>query len=548
MKQRSILLIGMATLGSLSLHAQDKDTVLPSRTVNVTSTYRPVLQSASKINFNATLPAVDSKLPVLTYDIPAPSLYFSYLPAGLEPMIMQPDSNGIHENANYVKAGFGNFTTPYAEAGFSFGNKDNMFGLYASHISSKGNIQYQNYSNTAVQADGHVHTGNSVLYGKVGYKLDDYNQYGYDHTLYNFTQDQLAHDFTTFHAQVGLRNATSNEYGFSYDPNVDFNVFRDNRSGNEINALVSVPLERRFGDNWAFRVNVAADLTAYKTDSLSSTISNNIFYVTPVLNYHNENFTLNAGINPSWDNSAGGKFNLYPHIDFSLKLTEPLSLIGGWNGYYQKNTYQYLQSLNPYLDQPTGEYNTEVRNLWGGIKGSAGPHVTYMAKMSYMTYTDLPLFVNDTITGMGFETVKEAKLNELQVHGELGFTAPGHFSLTVGADINNFISQSSQPEPWELQPFDLNAKLRWQPVKDVTLKADLFAWQGPYYRTLTKSEAQQSGAFDVNAGIQFNISKAVGLWLDCNNILNNTYQRWNQYDVLGFNILGGVVFSFGQRR
>jgi hypothetical protein len=163
MKQRSILLIGMVFLGASSLHAQERDTVLPSRTVNVTSTYKPVLQNASKINFNAALPAVDNKLPTLVYDIPAPSLYFSYLPAGLEPMIMQPDSNGIHENANYVKAGFGNFTTPYAAAGFSFGDKDNMFGLYASHISSKGNIQYQNYSNTDVQLDGKFRSGNAVI-------------------------------------------------------------------------------------------------------------------------------------------------------------------------------------------------------------------------------------------------------------------------------------------------------------------------------------------------------------------------------------------------
>lgn len=546
---KQALIICTAVLGALSVHAQEKDTVMPSRTVNVTSTYKPVLQNASKINFNASLPAVDNKLPVLTYNIPAPSLYFSYLPAGLEPTIMQPDSNGIHENSNYVKAGFGNFTTPYAAAGFSFGNKDDMFGLYASHISSRGNIQYQNYSNTAVQLDGHVHTGGSVVYGKVGFKLDDYNQYGYDHTTYpNFSASDVSHNFQTFHAQVGVRNATSNEYGFSYDPNVDFNVFRDNHNANEINALVSVPLERRFGDNWAFRVNVAADLTDYKADTLPNTISNNVFYLTPVLNYHNETFTLNAGINPSWDNNDGGKFNMFPRIDFSLKLTEPLSIIGGWNGYYQKNTYQYLQGINPYIDQPATQYNTEVRDFWGGIKGSAGPHVTYMAKMSYITYTDLPLFVNDTITGMGFETVREAKLKELQIHGELGFTAPGHFSLTLASDINNYISQASEQEPWELLPFVFTAKLRWQPVKDVTLKADLFTWGGPWYRTQTKTAQQESSAFDLNAGIEFSIYKRVGLWLDCNNILNNTYQRWNQYPVLGFNFLGGVVFSFGQSR
>jgi hypothetical protein len=541
-----------AVLGlfSLQARAQDRDTVLPSRTVNVTSTYKPVLQNASKINFSATLPAVDNRLPTLQYNIPSPSLYFSYLPAGLEPKPLLPDSNGIHENANFVKAGFGNFTTPYAAAGFSLGDKDNMFGLYASHISSKGNIQYQNYSNTEVQLDGHVHTGSSIVYGKAGFKLDEYNQYGYFHDVYpDFTQADVAHNFQTFHAQIGLRNASSNEYGFSYNPNVDFSVFRDNRSANEINTLVSVPLERRFGDNWAFRVNVGADLTFYNTDSIAQTITNNVFYVTPVLAFHNETFTLNAGINPSWDNNAGGKFSLFPQIDFALKVTEPLSIIGGWSGHYQKNTYQYLESINPYLDQPLTQYNTQVWDFWGGIKGSAGSHVTYMAKASYLSYTNLPLFVNDTITGMGFQTVEESKLKDFQIHAELGFTAPGHFNLTLASDVNNFFGQSINEEPWEMIPFDFTAKLRWQPVKDVTLKADLFAWAPPYYRTTdTKVARFGNGAFDLNGGIEFSISKSVGLWLDCNNVLNNTYERWNQYQVLGFNILGGVVFSFGQKR
>ncbi len=552
MKQYRPIIFFLSVLVSSggTLLAQDKDTVLPSRTVNVTSTYKPVLQSAAKINFNATLPAVDNQLPTLQYNIPDQNLYFSYLPPGLSPIVFQPDSNGIKENSDYVKVGYGNFNTPYAEAGFSFGNKSNGFSLYADHISSTGNLQYQNYSQTAVQADGHLTTGSAILYGKAGFKVDDYNLYGYNHTAFpNYSESQLAQNFQTFNAQIGIKNATSNEYGFSYDPHVNFSVFRDNRNAQEINALVQVPLERRFGDNWAFKVNVGADLTDYKNDTMASgSISNNVFFLNPVLAYHNETFTLNAGINPSWDNNAGGKFNMYPNIDFTLKLTEPLSLIGGWKGYYQKNTYQYLESVNPYLDELDQEYNTEVRNLWGGIKGSAGSHVTYLAKVSFLKYTDLPLFVNDSITGMGFQTVEEAQLKNVQLHGELQFTAPQHFSLAVAADINNYYGQRTAPEPWHLLPFQLTSKLRWQPVKDVTFKADLFTWGGPWYLSEAKTSKTLSGAFDLNAGIEFTIFKNVGLWLDCNNILNDQYQRWNQYQALGFNFVGGVVFSFGQKR
>src|SRR6185437_14247137 len=50
---------------------------------------------------------------------------------------------------------------------------------------------------------------------------------------------------------------------------------------------------------------------------------------------------------------------------------------------------------------------------------------------------------------------------------------------------------------------------------------------------------------DANAGVEFKITRALNLWFQMNNIFNNKYQRWNQYQVYGFNVLGGIVFSFG---
>jgi hypothetical protein len=51
-------------------------------------------------------------------------------------------------------------------------------------------------------------------------------------------------------------------------------------------------------------------------------------------------------------------------------------------------------------------------------------------------------------------------------------------------------------------------------------------------------------AYDLNAGVEFTVMPKLNLWLQFNNILNNKYERWNQYQVLGFNFLGGIVYSF----
>jgi hypothetical protein len=49
---------------------------------------------------------------------------------------------------------------------------------------------------------------------------------------------------------------------------------------------------------------------------------------------------------------------------------------------------------------------------------------------------------------------------------------------------------------------------------------------------------------DLNAGLEFDVHKKVKLWLQLNNIVNQDYQRWNQYRVFGFQALGGAIFHF----
>ncbi|HZZ74464.1 MAG TPA: hypothetical protein VFE04_00980, partial [Puia sp.] len=99
---------------------------------------------------------------------------------------------------------------------------------------------------------------------------------------------------------------------------------------------------------------------------------------------------------------------------------------------------------------------------------------------------------------------------------------------------------------WGLLPFEFTTSVRWQPMKDLWLKADLLAFEGGYFRNVNKIVASTTGGFDINAGVEFRIARQLNLWLQMNNLFNDKYQRWNQYSVYGFNILGGVIFSFGR--
>src|ERR1700710_1152388 len=119
MDKRSLfLLVFGVVFAGLSLRAQD---TTKRRTIEITSSFKPVLREAVKINFNAAPPAPDKWRPRLSYNIPAQFLFLNYQPGEMKPVALQRDSMTPWENYNYIKLGVGNVHLPYIRTGFSFG-------------------------------------------------------------------------------------------------------------------------------------------------------------------------------------------------------------------------------------------------------------------------------------------------------------------------------------------------------------------------------------------------------------------------------------------
>src|ERR1700742_3435498 len=111
MYSKSLLLLAVGVVGVAgTIQAQD---TTKRKTIEITSSFKPVLREAVKINFNAAPPAVDTSKPRLAYTIPAQYLFLSYQPAEMKPVALQRDSVKPWENYNYIKVGVGNVHIPY---------------------------------------------------------------------------------------------------------------------------------------------------------------------------------------------------------------------------------------------------------------------------------------------------------------------------------------------------------------------------------------------------------------------------------------------------
>ena len=538
-----IVLIILLVVITANVMAQDTS---KKREVQVTSSFKPVLKEAAKINFNASPPDVDTAKPRLKYEIPNQNLLFAYQPGSLKPLALSIDSSGRWTNYNYVKLGYGSLNTPYFETGLSIGNgKRAGLNAYGQHVSSKGKIKYQDYTHTSVDLNGFLQTsGNLEFTGRFGAKEEKYKTYGYEKpSIVNV--DSIRVKYQTMRSRFAMRNINRNEAGISFTPEVKLDIFTDIEDNHETIGYFNIPLRKTFEGKFEAEVAVDGGIASYGNSGKDNDRTNYIS-ISPSLFYKSPNLYVQAGIKPTWDNSA---FKLFPNAMVELSSTDKrLGLIAGWIGHMRMNTYQSAAEYNPWINPLDSLYNnSQIQEAYAGLKGSVTDHFNYQVKAGVNTFTNKALFINDTLTGRTFNVVYEPDMKSFNIHGEMGYTMGEKFSFKTGVTVNKYAGLDVNAKPWGLPQLEFTSNIRVQILKDLYAKADVYAFDETWSRVKHVNE-KLPGGFDVSAGLEFAIVKNIKIWAQFNNILNTPYQRWKQYPVYGFNMLGGVVFSFAQNK
>ncbi|HYC39039.1 MAG TPA: hypothetical protein VEB63_01020 [Chitinophagaceae bacterium] len=532
----------------LALHAQgQKDTAGP-KAVEIVSGFKPMLKESAKIYFGASPAPPDTSRRKLTYDIPNQNLLFAYQPGSLKPLALDMDTSGAFDNSSYVKAGFGSLRTPLVQAGITFGDgRSAGLNIYAKHVASESKRPFQKFAETSAELSGYFKVRKLEWNGALGMRQDRTYKYGFEPQTLSFPEDSLKQNFQTISARMGFRNIDKTEFGLTYAPVARISIFSDHLNNSESNTVVDLPLQKTIAKIFEVNLALGFDLTRLSPKNKSA-INNTMYHIAPSVRFKTRKFNIQAGIRPTWDN---GDFEMFPNVLAEIGTEDQrFFLHGGWTGYVRKTTYQYLASQNPWLWLPSTFRNTWIEERFLGIRGSIGDHFTYATRVAVNRLKNQPLFVNDTAAaggGKSFVVVNEPAMNVVQLGGEVGFNVEERFSLIAGWKINEYRGLKNNHRAWGLLPLEFNAAMRVQVLKDLFVNGDLFAWSGSQYMTRTGDNARLKGATDLNAGVEFRITKNLNLWAQFNNITNKKYQRWNQYPVYGFSFLGGVVFSFDQK-
>ncbi len=527
----------------------NNDTADVPKEVIITSAFKPSLRNAAKIIFTAATPLLDTSKMEVGYNIPSQYLSFSYQPITIKPLALAADSGFVWQNNQYIKLGYGNYSSPYAEAGFSFGNGKKVDGNFtAKHVSAKGSLPFQDYSKTDIIGIANFSTANNLaIHTKAFYTQNNVLKYGLQPSNVNFAAVDLQQKYTSIGAEFGLENKILNASNIHYSPKISFNFFGNGSIANEVNMVLKAPITKHFGKLVNLNLGVVADITNYTKEQIpnNATVKNNLYTVQTSVQFKAANFLIKAGVDPTWDN---GDFVLLPNITAQSKIIKDQDYVfeAGWQGYFTKNTYRTLVATNPFIDAPNGFANTKTIEQFIGIKGSVGKHFSFNSRISYASISNIPLFVNDIgpAKSQNFIVINEAQINAAKIKAEISYQLQEKIFVLAGVDYTQFLKVKNNDKAFGLVPLTFNGSLKWKIFKDLLLKSNVLMFSGPSFRTQTLQSERLSPAFDANVAAEFSVLPKLNVWVQFNNVFNNKYQLYNQYQVLGFQVLAGVVYSF----
>lgn len=497
-----------------------------------------------KINptFAATdLPKFEYEFQEFNFEIP--DLIFKLRPLRIKNEQLQKLYGG------YLKAGFGNFGTPYLE-GYVNNKRDQQYayGAHVKHLSSKnGPVDDENSGVSESEFDvfGKVFTKKTVLGGNLSFGQNKVHFYGYpEGTVVN--PGDIKQRFTKLNINGFVR---SNNAGNDPDYRLGLGYKHIGDDDNAKEGIFSSKFELIYptSDDNAFEVVANLNVIS-RTDN---TVSDDrlLFSVQPTYKFKYNDFKLKAGLNATYENDtlqSLGKLHLYPIITAAYDINQQVELYAGIDGGIISNTYHSIIDRVPFVNADVPIHHTnKLYQFTGGIRAKVGKSSFVHAGFSMGGYKEYQYVINDNTDASKFNLAYDPKTSTIaNVFGEWGLTKTNQLQLSLRGDYYGY-NMGSQPEAWHQSQFKITTLAKYNIFDKIIIEADLHVLGGIKAIDLnTNTSVDLDAIIDFGVQGKYLLSEQFSIFVKLNNILSQENQLLFNYPVKGFQAIGGISFTF----
>jgi hypothetical protein len=562
--------------------AQKKEDNIGSEVVNVVKPYTPTLSDAFKVQESVVLDDEgNAKKETINYSIFSFPVASTFTPSkGKAEGVDKTKQAHLYDN--YATLGFGNYRTLNAELFLNqdLGNDDYVGGMFR-HLSSQGGIKDAELDNhfydTSIDLTYGVNTNAMSWNLDLGYQNQVYNWYGLpsgfasnlsptDRTLLvNGIDPQHIYNTFSFGGKIDFNEGLLN------DANLKFSRFTDSFGSAENRFYAKPSLQFDVMDE-SINTNIIVDYVGgtfdknyanTNTEPLKYGFTN--FGVAPTFVMQEDDWTLNIGaaVFYSMDNeNSSNKFLVYPQVNASYKVVGDLMIFyAGAEGNLEQNSYLEFANENPFLSPTLNITPTDKQyDVFAGLKGKLINNVSYNIRGSYANERNKALFksndYNESATnedyafGNSMQVVYD-DMRTLSFSGDLKANFSDNVTFGISGTFNRYTNDFQQ-EAWNLPEVKLNSNI------DFNITPKWFAGATVFYvgerkdiqgntdiiNIVAPSPITLDSYFDVNAHVGYKYNDRLTGFIRANNITNQAYEKWLNYQVQGFQIVAGANYKF----
>ncbi|WBX71823.1 hypothetical protein [Tenacibaculum retecalamus] len=580
-----LFVISIANAQEKKAPEKAKDTIIKTEVVNVVTSYVPKITDAFKIKqkpiIKHTKETQKKELEYTIFSVPVASTFIPK--SGVMKKLDLGKKEALYDN--YFSLGLGNKISPFLEAHIRRNESYNSeFGAHLKFLLSADPVEKTRLSSTFYDLNLSLFYAQQERYlsWKAGLKAErnKHNWYGLP-TNINFTdatvsaieEEQSYNSFTIFgnikfedsyleegNAAVSLLTDAMSSSEFLIDGNAKFK-FPLNNFHRELNDLYINTTLSYLGTSFENSYNTRSELKhSFFT-----------FGAHPTYNFRVRDLAIKIGAKAYFSldiQNKNNNFFIYPDIEVSYPIVKDFAnVFVGVSGDLKTNTYKSLSDKNPYISPTQNILQTNKKyNAFAGIKGRLDSQFSYNFKASYAEVENNPFFAlnqsksdgnnnagTDAFSFFGYDygnsfNTEYDDIKLVSFFGEVAFDGIKNLSVGLNGQFNKF-TLTNELEPWNTPKIKGELFGTYKTNKWFAGANFFFVGQrkGKLYDILpleTFSTIDLDGYFDINFNGGYHFNDSFSVFLNLNNVLNNSYQRFNNFNVQGFQAMGGLTWKF----
>ncbi|MFZ6012265.1 MAG: hypothetical protein ACOYXT_18125 [Bacteroidota bacterium] len=492
-------------------------------------------------------PAESIKSPI-QYDFRPFNFQTPQINPSIRPLkLKQEDPTQIY--GGYVSAGYGNYASPYLE-GFINSRKDRN-KLVGAHVflksSDKGPVDGRNSGggSSGISVYGKSFSEQISLSGNAGFENRSTHFYGYTPGL-DIEAKDIKQSYNIFRLAGELSNAKNSD--FAYKLGAGFSYLSDKFDARETEVDLDFNASYTINDDKGIGLKAGYYIISRK-DALVEAKPRSLFVINPKYEFYPvEDLKLSAGIVAAFENDSidNKDVHAYPDLHASYPLSPSVKLTASLTGGIEKVSLQSLSYENIWIAPNVPVFHTnKLLELQAALSTKIGNKVSVNGGFSFASLKNLYFFVNTPADQAKFTAVYDkGATKRTNFFASVGFAQTERARFLVRGDLYSY-STDEIADAWHRPTYKVTGDVSFNVVQKILLNFNVIAQGGMKApEPMSGQTVELDPAFDLNARAEYLFSDSFSFFLQFNNVTSNKYPVFLNYPVRGFQVLGGITWSF----